>query len=125
MNIKKLNEEIEKILNEIYGDYAYDVKIRHPFINGAELFYVEDGEHSYYKVGITADKDDKGRNIPIYIAEGSVDLNGNWIYHPIISDYILAIKDIDTRSFIADKWNEFSESIYMDELTELIKDRIS
>lgn len=139
MNIKKLNEEIEKILNEIYGDYAYDVKIRHPFINGAELFYVEDYDNrsftlrdkaylpkaEYYKVGITAKKDNKGNNIPIYIAEGTMDLQGNWIYYPTVTQNVYDIQDTDIKSYIINQFIEFTKSREFDELGNAIKDRIS
>ena len=137
--MKKLNEELKKLLNEIYGDYAWDVKIDHPFITGAELFYVEDYENrpftqrdkaylpktEYYKVGITANKDNKGQNIPIYIAEGIMDLEGNWIYPPSISQEVYNIQDTDVKSYIINQFIDFTKSIDMDSLNHTIKDRIA
>lgn len=137
--MKKLNEELKKLLNEIYGDYAWDVKIDHPFITGAELFYVEDYENriftqrdkaylpktEYYEVGITAGKDNKGQNIPIYIAEGTMDLQGNWIYTPSVSQEVYNIQDTDIKSYIINQFIDFTKSIDMDKLTKAIKDRIA
>ena len=137
--MKKLNEELKKLLNEIYGDYAWDVKIDHPFITGAELFYVEDYENrpftqrdkaylpktEYYKVGIIANKDNKGQNIPIYIAEGAMDLEGNWIYSPSISQEVYNIQDTDVKSYIINQFMDFIKSIDMDRLNDAIKDRIA
>lgn len=139
MSIKKLNEKLEKIINEIYGDYAYDVKITHPFITGADLFYVEDYDNrafnlkdkaylpktEYYKVGITAKKDNKGQNIPIYIAEGTMDLQGNWIYAPSVSEEVYNIQDHDIKSYIINQFIDFTQSTDMDKLTKAIKDRIA
>lgn len=139
MSIKKLNEKLEKIINEIYGDYAYDVQINHPFIRGAELFYVEDYDNrafnlkdkaylpktEYYKVGITAKKDNKGNNIPIYIAEGTMDLQGNWIYYPTVTQNVYDIQDTDIKSYIINQFIEFTKSREFDELGNAIKDRIA
>ena len=139
MNIKQLNEKLEKIINEIYGDYAYDVKITHPFITGADLFYVEDYDNrafnlkdkaylpktEYYKVGITANKDNKGNNIPIYIAEGTMDLQGNWIYYPTVTQNVYDIQDTDIKSYIINQFIEFTKSREFDELGNAIKDRIA
>ena len=137
--MKKLNEELKKLLNEIYSDYAWDVKIDHPFITGAELFYVEDYENrpftqrdkaylpktEYYKVGITANKDNKGQNIPIYIAEGIMDLKGNWIYPPSISQEVYNIQDTNVKSYIINQFIDFTKSIDMDRLNDTIKDRLA
>ena len=137
--MRKLIESLNQLLNEIYGDYAWDVKITHPFITGAELFYVEDYDNrpftqrdkaylpktEYYKVGITADKDNKGQNIPIYIAEGIMDLQGNWIYAPSISQEVYNIQDTDVKSYIINQFIDFTKSESFDKLTQAIKDTIS
>ena len=146
-NIRKLNEQLAVLthintaapLNEIYGDYAYDVKINDEFITGADLFYVESYEDrpftqknkaylpkaEYYKVGITANKDNKGNNIPIYIAEGAMDLQGEWIYFPTVTEEVYNIKDSEIKTYIINKFIEFTKGYGMDELTKTIKDRIA